>query len=119
MRLAELRLPVVWPLWRGLPEAQADPAEAMTLSSSFESEVAAVRKAMMAVENAQWTPVDGDPRNLDPEDEPLVGMRYATTELLRAVGALDFAARMEIKDRERKLDEMSDADYDEWEKATA
>lgn len=85
----------------------------------YTEELEAVERALVAVHNAEWDPIDGDPRNLDPEDEPLVEMVVATTKLLQAAAALDAVLRMEIRTRNHKLDEMSEAEYTAWEATVA
>jgi hypothetical protein len=85
----------------------------------FAAEIAEIHAAVMWVDNSQWEPNKNDPREMDPDDEPLASMRGAASSLRDAAEALREAVSDEIRRRSEALDNMSDEEYEAWEKGVA
>lgn len=73
----------------------------------------------MRVHNSEFTVMVGDPRGLDPDDELLTDMLMAASGLERAAETLRLAVSEEMRDRSSRLDNMTEEEYEAWEKATA
>lgn len=89
------------------------------MTRAFDHELDAVEDAMMALANAEFIPEEDDPRNLDPEDEPLNDMRSATQRVKETCDALLGAIEREVARRESIVGAMSDEGYERWEQACA
>lgn len=81
----------------------------------FDNEIDDIRTALMNIQNSQWDPEPDDPRNLDPEDEPLASMIWSAGDLEAAVENLIEAIHAESRRRQNALDEMEEEEYERWE----
>lgn len=82
----------------------------------LEDEIEAARKALMGLENSQFSVFDDDPRNIDPDDDALAELSGAIYALEEVADSLREGLSKEIRRRHAIVDQMDDVEFAKWEK---